>query len=66
MATTTKPWYTSKTLWFNIVTVIVAVVGDVTKAFTFTGQTAEIFAGVLSVGNIILRFLTNSALTSGS
>lgn len=63
MSVTTKPWYLSKTLWFNVIAAVVAVVGDVTKTFTFTGQTATIFAGILSVGNIILRFLTTTALT---
>lgn len=64
MAAATKPWYASKTLWFNVITVIIAVVGDLTKAFTFSGVTAEIFAGILSVGNILLRLITNTALTA--
>jgi len=66
MATSTKPFWQSKTLWFNVITVIVAVVGDLTKTFNFTGTTAEIFAGVLSVGNILLRLLTSTSLTTGT
>lgn len=66
MAVATKPWWQSKTLYFNVITVIVAVVGDLTKAFTFNGTTAEIFAGILSVGNILLRLITNTALTATS
>ncbi len=51
----------SKTVWFNVVTGVVAL------ASAFTGtlpQYAGIFVGVLTVGNFVLRtFFTNTGLT---
>lgn len=62
MADATKPWYLSKTLWFNVLTALVAIAGSLTNAFTFTGNVAAIFTGILTVGNVILRLLTTTAI----
>lgn len=63
MATDTKPFWQSKTLWFNVITAVIAIAGSLTSAFTFTGKTAAIFTGILTVGNVILRLITNATLT---
>ena len=44
--TTSKPIYASKTLWFNIVTGILAIASVVPHPIT---------AGITAVGNIVLR-----------
>ncbi len=61
-----KSIFASKTFWFNTITGIVAVVGTLTHSFQFTGHVAEIFTGILSVGNIILRFLTTQPIAAGT
>ncbi len=59
-----KKWYQSKTLWFNILTVLVGTVGELTNVITMDAKTAQIFAAVLAVGNFILRFLTTTSIAS--
>jgi hypothetical protein len=61
-----KVWWKSKTLWFNIITVLVGVIGQVTDVFTLDAKTSQIFAGILAVGNFLLRFLTETPVTTSS
>lgn len=58
-----KAFYTSKTFWFNALTVIVAVAayfgfGD----FNPNGDTVELGAVIVAVINIILRFVTTQPI----
>ena len=58
-----KPFYQSKTFWFNILFVIVAVAGF----FGFTeyqpdANTAELAAVLIAVINLVLRFLTKAEI----
>ena len=53
-----KKWYLSKTLWFNIIGFIVAAAGELVQSFP-TGEVAKIAGFVLTIGNIILRLITN-------
>lgn len=58
-----KPFYQSKTFWFNILFVLVAVAGY----FGFTeyqpdANTAELAAVLIAVINLILRFLTKAEI----
>ena len=60
----TKPIYLSKTFWFFLLSLLVAVAG----AFGFGGyqpdaQQQEIIAVVVSVVGILLRFVTNKGVT---
>ena len=55
-----KPWYQSKTIWFNIVTTLVAIIGQVTNAIPFSENAMKIFGTILAVGNIALRYLSTS------
>jgi hypothetical protein len=59
-----KPWYTSKTLWFNG---LVLVLGAAEMNFKLLeqhipGSVFTVLAFVLSVGNVLLRFITTTAL----
>lgn len=58
-----KPFYQSKTVWFNILFVLVALAGY----FGFTdyqpsADVAELAAVIIAVVNVVLRFLTKSAV----
>lgn len=62
-----KPWYKSKTVWFNALTVGGAVAtGAVgllpTLQFLFTPQTYAIAFAVIGVVNIALRSITEDAI----
>ena len=58
-----KKWYASKVLWTNIVVLLITLV---TTAITQKIIAPEIGAAVLGVANIILRFLTNQPIDTGS
>ena len=57
-----KKFYTSKTFWFNVLAVVVALAA----AFGYTGELptgAEVFLpAVIALINIILRFVTSQAV----
>lgn len=48
------PWYLSKTLWFNVATLLVSL------ATTLPPEYAVVTA---TIGNILLRYLTNQPVT---
>uniref|UniRef100_A0A6M3XEU6 Holin n=1 Tax=viral metagenome TaxID=1070528 RepID=A0A6M3XEU6_9ZZZZ len=58
-----KPWYTSKTLWFNVLAFIAAVVAS----FGYSGQLPaewEQYVGVaVALANILLRLVTKQPVT---
>ena len=56
-----KKWYESKTVWFNVLGLIIAAAGELTNAFP-SGQVAKISAFVLTIGNIILRLMTTKPI----
>jgi len=58
-----KPFYQSKTFWFNALFVVVALAGF----FGFTdyqpdANTSELAAVLIAVVNLVLRFITKSAV----
>jgi hypothetical protein len=54
-----KPFYKSKTLWFNILIPLLTLVGKVvTDEIDTETFLNELMPVVLIIGNIILRFLT--------
>lgn len=55
---TPKPWYTSKTLWVNALTLLVMILGTVAQWPEFAVYAPQI-AGAVSLVNILLRFLTD-------
>ena len=56
-----KTIWQSKTFWFNLIGLIIAAAGELSTAFP-SGQVAKISAFVLTIGNIILRLLTNTGI----
>ena len=55
-----KPWYTSKTLWVNLL----AVIGSIIIGTQVTTETwAEISVGLLALVNVILRLVTGEAVS---
>lgn len=64
--TTSKPWYTSKTMWVNIISALGALggvfgFGDILNAEVQASVIALIMAGV-NVINLILRKVTSTAI----
>lgn len=57
-----KSWYLSKTLWFNIITLIIGIIGQATEIFPMDAQTAKVFALIIAAGNFILRFMTSEPI----
>lgn len=63
---TTKPFWASKTLWINLVALVVAVstAFGVDLGISPEEQTAFV-GGVMAVVNIVLRLVSGTRLTSG-
>jgi len=57
---TKKAWYRSKTIWFNVLAIIVALATQFGYQGNIDPEFQQIGATVLMVGNLILRFKTNS------
>jgi hypothetical protein len=57
MATETKAWYASKTVWFNVITAALVAVGELADVFPISSHPA-FYTTFISVGNIILRLIT--------
>ena len=56
-----KPWYASKTLWVNVLTLIALILGSVVQWPELQSIAPQI-AVALSIVNIALRFITDSKL----
>jgi hypothetical protein len=56
-----KPWYQSKTLWVNILTLLALILGTVAQWPELQALAPQLL-GALSVVNILLRFLTDKRL----
>ena len=66
-----KPWYKSKTVWFNILTVGGAVVAGLvgflpTLQFLFTPQSYAIAFAAVGTVNIVLRSVTDIGISNES
>lgn len=60
-----KPWYASKTVWFNVITTAVALATELSNAGFPTESILKYYAAVITVGNIILRvFFTEKPIGS--
>lgn len=59
-----KNWYQSRTLWFNLLTLIVSIGGELTHAFSFNEQTLKVIGIIVLVGNSVLRLFTNTGIGS--
>lgn len=63
-----KKWYKSKTLWFNVATVLIAAGNELAPLLELMEAEAAESARVLiimasSVGNTVLRIVTNTKVT---
>ncbi len=61
-----KYWFKSKTVWFNVIVTIIALATELSNADVLsTENLLKIYAGVISIGNIILRvFFTTQPIGS--
>ena len=58
-----KPFYTSKTFWFNVLAGVVAVAGVFGYgSWQPDSNTVEIIGVIVAAVNIVLRFVTNQAV----
>ena len=59
----TKKWWQSKTIWFNVLSAIAFVVGGILTQSIFSDPLAtKIFAVVLILVNLGLRFVTDTGV----
>lgn len=49
-----KKWYQSKTFWFNLITGVLAIAGELSQIFPVS-QHPKLYISVIAVGNMILR-----------
>ncbi len=54
-----KPWYRSKTIWLNVVTVLIVSLTAISREMGLTATQLEIIAVIVAVLNIALRVLTD-------
>jgi hypothetical protein len=61
----TKPFYASKTLWVNVLAMLAAVTGAFGIDIGLDPETqTAVVGGIMAVVNIILRFMTKTAVVS--
>jgi len=59
----TKPFWASKTLWVNAIALVAAISGAFGMDLGLDPETqAAIVGAVMSIANIVLRFVTKSAV----
>lgn len=58
-----KPWWKSKTIWFNALGIVAEVALVLAKSNILTGTVVGVVVGI---GNLILRKVTDSKLTAGN
>lgn len=60
----TKRWWTSKTMWVNVVAVIAAITGAFSMDMGLDPDTQiALVGGVMAVINMILRFITTTSVS---
>ena len=60
----TKKWYQSKTVWFNIISGVVAVSTTLANStFAQDPKVQAIAAAIITLGNLALRFTTDQPIT---
>lgn len=62
-----KPWYTSRTIWFNVVYVVLMALGTVLSglgydSFQPSPEVVEIAGVLLAIINVVLRRLTTQPI----
>ena len=59
-----KPWYESRTLWFNVFALLAIIIGSLTQWPELVGIYPQLTAA-LTIVNMILRFMTHQAIGDG-
>jgi hypothetical protein len=59
-----KPWYESRTLWFNVFALLAVIIGSLTQWPELVGIYPQLTAA-LTIVNMILRFMTYQAIGNG-
>jgi hypothetical protein len=55
-----KPWYTSRTVWFNVISLMVAAAGLLLDpSLALDQRVVAVATGVVTIGNMALRMLTS-------
>jgi len=60
-----KPWYESKTIWVNVLTVLAVLITSMTSWPELQQHGAQL-ATALAVVNVMLRLITSEAIGDGS
>lgn len=62
--TDTKKWYESRTFWVNIIALIASITGAFGVDLGLTPEAqAALVGGIMSIVNLILRFVTTKPVT---
>lgn len=56
-----KDWYKSRTLWFNLVSILIVVAAELANVPDLATY-APYFAAFVTIGNVVLRALTSEPL----
>lgn len=59
-----KPWYESRTLWFNVFALLAVVIGSLTQWPELINIYPQLTAS-LTIVNMVLRFMTYEAIGNG-
>jgi hypothetical protein len=59
---THKPWYTSKTLWLNVITLLVAILSLVPQSFELEEPILKVVLFLNAVLNIVMRFVSGQPI----
>ena len=57
-----KPWWSSKTLWFNFISLVVTIATALQAVPGIPSKFAVWLAGAIAIGNAIIRFYSNSKI----
>ncbi len=58
-----KPWYQSKTIWFNILTTGLAILSLTEFGAIVPASWAKYIAFIMAAGNVLLRFISDGPVT---
>lgn len=61
----TKPWWKSKTIWFNVIVILITALPGSLEHFRhlFSPSAYEVIVGVVALGNTVLRLMTAKPVT---
>jgi hypothetical protein len=59
----TKKWYTSKSIWFNVISLVAGVSGWGAGTMTSYPEIVCALVIIQAVGNLVLRRMTTTAVT---